>query len=134
MLRRARVDAPGVRPGTHGGTPYEICARYAVGEIDRTVALRELTEWLYARLAEPNPFAWANDGALMVEDYFNRQFGRAPRDGFLTDEDYDVLLDALTDDQSSPTYGVITPLFVPCPSQLSSVPSGGGRSAWVSEL
>ncbi|NKS38099.1 hypothetical protein GS488_20820 [Rhodococcus hoagii] len=63
MLRRARVDAPDVRAGTHGGTPYEICARYAAGEIDRTVALRELTEWRYERPAEPNPFEWANDGA-----------------------------------------------------------------------
>ncbi|TQC44355.1 helix-turn-helix domain-containing protein, partial [Rhodococcus sp. WS4] len=27
MLRRARVNAPDVRPGTHGGTPYEIAAR-----------------------------------------------------------------------------------------------------------
>lgn len=97
MLRRARVDAPDVRPGTHGGTPYEICARYAAGEIDRTTALRELTDWTYERPAEPNPFPWANDGAPVVEGSFNLQIGLALRDGFLAEEDYDTLLVALTD-------------------------------------
>ncbi|MFC9519171.1 helix-turn-helix transcriptional regulator [Nocardiaceae bacterium NPDC056970] len=97
MLRRARVDAPDVRPGTHGGTPYEICARYAAGEIDRAVALRELTDWRYARPAEPNPFEWANDGAPVTEGSFNLQIGRALRNSFLTDQDYDALLDALAD-------------------------------------
>ncbi|MGW6378171.1 hypothetical protein ACWFRB_19135 [Rhodococcus sp. NPDC055112] len=33
LLRRARVEAPDVRPGTHGGTAYEIAARYAAGEM-----------------------------------------------------------------------------------------------------
>lgn len=98
MLRRARIDAPDVRPGTHGGTPYEIAARYAAGEIDRAVALRELIDWQYERPAEPNPFKWVNDGAPIVEGSFNMQIGRALRDGLLTDEDYDALLDALADD------------------------------------
>ncbi|NKR65320.1 hypothetical protein GS491_26415 [Rhodococcus hoagii] len=97
MLRRARVHAPDVRAGTHGGTPYEICARYAAGEIDRTVALRELAEWRYECPAEPNPFEWANDGAPVVEGSFNLQIGHALRDGFFTEEDYDTLLDALAD-------------------------------------
>ncbi|ANS32489.1 XRE family transcriptional regulator (plasmid) [Rhodococcus opacus] len=98
MLRRARVNAPDVRPGTHGGTPYEIAARYAAGELDRDIALRELTTWRYERPAEPNPIPWANDGAPVVEGGFNNQVGRALRDGLLTDEDYDAVLDALADD------------------------------------
>ncbi len=98
MLRRARIDAPDVRPGTHGGTAYEIAARYAAGEIDRAVALRELIGWQYEPPADPNPFEWVNDGAPVVEGSFNLQIGRALRDGLLTDEDYDALLDALADD------------------------------------
>ncbi|WP_458683175.1 helix-turn-helix domain-containing protein [Prescottella equi] len=98
MLRRARIDAPDIRPGTHGGTPYEIAARYTAGEIDRAVALRELTGWQYPRPVEANPFVWANDGAPVVEDSFNLQIGRALRDSCLTDEDYDALLEALADD------------------------------------
>lgn len=98
MLRRARRDAPDVRPGTHGGTPYEIAARYAAGELDRTVALRELIEWEYDRPAEPNPFPWVNDGAPVVEGSFTTQIGSAKRAGFLTRDDYAELLDALTDD------------------------------------
>jgi hypothetical protein len=98
MLRRARIEAPDVRPGTHGGTPYEIAARYAAGEIDWTVTLRELTDWQYERPAEPNPFPWVNDGAPVVEGSFNTQIGRALRDGFLTDDEYDGLLNVLADD------------------------------------
>lgn len=97
-LRRARIEAPDVRPGTHGGTPYEIAARYAAGEIEQAVALRELTGWRYERTGETNPFPWVNDGAPMVEGSFNTQIGRALRDGFLADEDYDYLLDVLADD------------------------------------
>ncbi|PTR32249.1 helix-turn-helix protein [Rhodococcus sp. OK519] len=98
MLRRARIAAPDVRPGTHGGTPYEIAARYAAGEIDRVLALRELTAWQYDRPAETNPFSWVNDGTPVIEGSFNIQIGRALRDGFLADEDYDDLLNALADD------------------------------------
>jgi hypothetical protein len=97
MLRRARIDAPDLRPGTHGGTAYEIAARYAAGEISRAAMLRELTGWEYEHPAEPNPFEWAKDGNPVVEGSFTMQVGRALRDGFLTDEDYDGLLEALAD-------------------------------------
>ncbi len=98
MLRSARIDAPDVRPGTHGGTAYEIAARYAAGELDRDVALRELIEWQYEPPAEPNPFPWVNDGAPVVDGSFQNQVVRAKRVGFLTSEDYVALFDALTDD------------------------------------
>lgn len=97
MLRRARIDAPDLRPGTHGGTAYEIAVRYAAGEIPRAAMLRELTGWEYERPAEPNPFEWSEDGSPVVEGSFTMQVGRALREGFLTDEDYDGLLEALAD-------------------------------------
>lgn len=98
MLRRARVEAPDVRPGTHGGTAYEIAARYAAGELDRDVALRELIGWRYEPVAEQNPFPWVNDGAPVVEGSFQNQVVRAKRAGFLTGEDYAYLFDAMKDD------------------------------------
>ncbi|MEE2061600.1 helix-turn-helix transcriptional regulator [Rhodococcus artemisiae] len=97
MLRRARIDAPDLRRGTHGGTAYEIAARYAAGEITRAAMMRELTDWEYERPAEANPFEWADDGNPATEGSFTMQVGRALRDGFLTDEDYDALLEALAD-------------------------------------
>ncbi|MFD9663121.1 hypothetical protein ACFWAY_16085 [Rhodococcus sp. NPDC059968] len=42
MLQRARVEAPDVRPGTHGGTAYEVAARCAAGEIDPETMRAEL--------------------------------------------------------------------------------------------
>jgi ParB-like chromosome segregation protein Spo0J len=98
MLRRARIEAPDVRPGTHGGTAYEIAARYAAGELDRETALRELIEWRYEPAAEPNPFPWVNDGAPVVDGSFQNQVVRAKRVGFLTREDYAFLFDAMKDD------------------------------------
>ncbi|TCN53496.1 hypothetical protein EV641_106140 [Rhodococcus sp. SMB37] len=97
MLRRARIDAPDLRPGTHGGTAYEIAARYAAGEITSATMMRELTDWEYERPAEVNPFEWADGGNPAVEGSFTMQVGRALRDGFLIDEDYDALLEALAD-------------------------------------
>ncbi|QXC46724.1 MULTISPECIES: helix-turn-helix domain-containing protein [Rhodococcus erythropolis group] len=97
MLRRARIDAPDLRPGTHGGTAYEIAARYAAGEITRAAMMRELTGWEYERPAEANPFEWVDDGNPAVEGSFTMQAGRALHDGFLTDEDCDALLEALAD-------------------------------------
>lgn len=59
--------------------------------------MRELTDWEYERPAEANPFEWADDGNPATEGSFTMQVGRALRDGFLTDEDYDALLEALAD-------------------------------------
>lgn len=97
LLRRARLDAPALRPGTHGGTAYEIAVRYAAGEINRSRMMRELTDWAYEPAPEANPFPWAEDGNHAVEGSFTNQAGRALRDGFLTDEDYDGLLDVLAE-------------------------------------
>lgn len=97
MLRRARIEAPDLRPGTHGGSAYEVAAKYAAGEIERGAALRELIGWPYESPAEPSPLEWVDGGTPAVEGSFNIQIGRALRDGLLTDEDYDTILDALAD-------------------------------------
>ena len=97
LLRRARLDAPDPRPGTHGGTAYEIAARYAAGEITRARMMAELTAWEYERAAESGPFEWSEDGNPAVDGSFTMQVGRALREGFLADEDYDVLLGALAE-------------------------------------
>ncbi|MGW0025438.1 hypothetical protein [Rhodococcus sp. NPDC003383] len=80
-----------------GGTAYEIAVRYAAGEIPRATMMRELADWVYERPAEPSPVAWADDGNPAVEGSVTLQVGRALRDGFLTGEDYDALLDALAE-------------------------------------
>lgn len=97
LLKRAHIEAPDIRPGTHGGTAYEIAARYAAGEIDRATVRRELIEWTYEKPGAPNPFPYANDVAPFIEGGFNNQVGRALSDRFLTDEDYDAVLDVLAD-------------------------------------
>ncbi|RVW04423.1 hypothetical protein [Rhodococcus spongiicola] len=95
MLRRARLNAPDVRPGTHGGTPYEIAARYAAGELDRETMIRELVEWEYEPPPEPNPLADIDTYKPPRRGGFNNQVGRAFDDKFLTDEEYNAVLDGL---------------------------------------
>ena len=90
LLARARVEAPDIRPGTHGGTAYEIAARGAAGELDPATVRAELISWAY----EP---AHAPDAAVpAVPGGFDDQVGRAYTDGLLTDDDYDLIRTAVT--------------------------------------
>jgi hypothetical protein len=99
MLLRAQDQAPDVRPGTHGGTAFEIAVRCAAGEIDRATMRRELIGWKYDRYeGPPNPYADLNDVPPIIECSFKHQVGRAYSDGFLNAEDYDLILNALADD------------------------------------
>ncbi|MFE5702007.1 hypothetical protein [Rhodococcus koreensis] len=97
MLQRARLEAPDVRPGTHGGTAYEIAARCAAGEIDPAAMRAELIGWEYDTPTAPTAYPDADDVRPQTEGGFNRQVGRALTHGFLTGEDYDLILDALAD-------------------------------------
>lgn len=45
-LKKAETVPP-ARPGFSGATPYEVCQRYAVGEITREQLVDELTRWEY---------------------------------------------------------------------------------------
>jgi len=98
MLRRAELEAPDVRPGTHGGTAYEIAVRCAAGEIDRETMRRELIEWVYEKPMAPSAYPDVNDVRPIAEGGFNNQVGRAYDHGFLDAADYDLILDALADD------------------------------------
>lgn len=42
-----RVDVLPLSDGFSGATPYEVCERYAVGEIDRDMPIDEFTNYLY---------------------------------------------------------------------------------------
>ncbi|EID81758.1 MULTISPECIES: hypothetical protein [Rhodococcus] len=97
MLQRARVEAPDVRPGTHGGTAYEIAARCAAGEIDPATMRAELIGWDYETPMALTGYPDVDDVRPHAEGGFNHQVGRALTHGFLTDEDYDLILDALAD-------------------------------------
>ncbi|PQP16585.1 hypothetical protein [Rhodococcus opacus] len=97
MLQRARVEAPDVRPGTHGGTAYEVAARCAAGEIDRAMMRAELIGWEYDKPLASSGYPDVDDVRPHAECGFNHQVGRALTHGFLTDEDYDPILDALAD-------------------------------------
>ena len=97
MLQRARVEAPDVRPGTHGGTAYEIAARCAAGEIDPATMRAELIGWDYDKPIELTGYPDVDDVRPHAEGGFNHQVRRALTHGFLTDEDYDLILDALAD-------------------------------------
>ncbi|MDH6293169.1 hypothetical protein [Rhodococcus opacus] len=97
MLQRARIEAPDVRPGAHGGTAYEIAARCAAGEIDPATMRAELIGWEYDKPMAPTAYPDVDDVRPHAEGGFNHQVGRALTHGFLTDEDYDLILDALAD-------------------------------------
>lgn len=94
-LKRARVDAPDLRPGTHGGTPYEIAAKYAAQLVDRATMLKELSEWVYGT-PEPAP---SEEGDLRPLNLagFNLQVGRALDDQLINDSDYEAILEAVAD-------------------------------------
>ena len=97
MLQRARVEAPDVRPGTHGGTAYEVAARCAAGEIDPATMRAELIGWEYDKPVAPSGYPDVDDVRPTPEGGFNKQVGRALTHGFLTVEDYDLILGALAD-------------------------------------
>ncbi|MCQ4117580.1 hypothetical protein [Rhodococcus tibetensis] len=84
---RARVEAPDVRPGTHGGTAYEVAARCAAGEIDPATMRAELIGWKYDKPMAPSADPDVDDVRPHTEGGFNHQVGRALSHGFLTEED-----------------------------------------------
>jgi hypothetical protein len=85
MLVRARHTR-----GLREQTPWEIVLRYAAGEITRAAALDALAGW-----------PWRPDRVLDPDEPEPEQFvagdwhelDRAVRSGYLTDDDYDAVLD-----------------------------------------
>lgn len=77
-------------------TAYEVAQRYAAGEITREQMLQALIGWDYVP-GEPAP---ANDWYGMPNDppgSFEETTARAYRDGLISAQDYDEILDALAD-------------------------------------
>jgi hypothetical protein len=86
-LKTARSTPPAAA-GFHGATPYEVCQRYAVGEITREVLVDELTRW-------PMRPARATDGLDWITGdvgEWNEQVGPALDEGLIDDETYDAVL------------------------------------------
>lgn len=94
-LKMARIDAPDKRPGTDGGTPYEVAARYAARLLDRKTMIKQLSTWVYESVDQ----AQANEGEVPPLNLsgFNLQVGRALDDRFIDDTDYDCILEAVAD-------------------------------------
>ncbi|TQC46591.1 hypothetical protein EEB14_25545 [Rhodococcus sp. WS4] len=57
----------------------------------------ELIGWEYDKPLTLSGYPDVDDVRPHAEDGFNHQVGRALTHGFLTDEDYDLILDALAD-------------------------------------
>ncbi|MCE4268564.1 helix-turn-helix domain-containing protein [Rhodococcus globerulus] len=94
-LKMARIDAPDVRPGTDGGTAYEILARYAANLLTRETMLEQLSAWLYAR--DEQATVGEGDVPPLNLSGFNLQVGRALDERFIDENDYDSILEAVAD-------------------------------------
>ena len=77
-------------PGFSGAGPYEICQRYAVGEIDREQLLDELVRWYYPPRPRPE---WLEDSVGPEPAGSWAEMERALWDGLVDDATYDEVLD-----------------------------------------
>lgn len=95
-LSRALKIAQGsaaVREGFSGASVLEVCQRYTAGYLSQAQVIDELTRWRYEpRSKDPIDFfdIFAPDSPGSVEDLTS-----ALDEGFLDDETYDLILDAL---------------------------------------
>ncbi|MDE9366556.1 hypothetical protein PZ938_13165 [Luteipulveratus sp. YIM 133132] len=88
-LKVARDAAP-VPEGFVGASPREIAQRYAVRMIDRPTMLQQLADWPYP----PRDHSRANEEWNYVADAHPwDDVTDARRRGWITDEDYDAILD-----------------------------------------
>lgn len=94
-LKMARIDAPDIRPGTDGGTPYEILARYAAKLLTREAMVEQLSAWRYERADETA--VGEGDVPPLNLSGFNLQIGRALDERFIDEDDYDSILEAVAD-------------------------------------
>lgn len=94
-LKMARIDAPDLRPGMAGGTPYEIAARYAAKLLDRETMIKQLSEWVYEVVSRTTPSEV--DVPPLNLSGFNLQVGRALDDRFIDETEYDRILEAVAD-------------------------------------
>lgn len=87
-LKTAR-SVPDPVPGFSGAGPYEICQRYAVGQLGREQAIEELTRWEYPPVPEPD---WLEDVVEPAPAGSWEEMEDALDDGLIDDEMYEVVL------------------------------------------
>jgi len=94
-LKKAETVAP-ARPGFSGASPYEVCQRYAVGEISREQLLDELTRWEYV-IPPQVEYDYFDDLREEPPGSFNDVL-LARNAGLIDDDIYGGLLDVLGED------------------------------------
>ena len=84
---------PPARPGFSGADPYEVCQRFAVGELTREQLIDELTRWQYATPAK-REHDYFDDLRFATPGSFD-DVGQAFDDGLIDADAYDTLLSAI---------------------------------------
>lgn len=84
---------PPVRPRFSGADPYEVCQRYAVGQLSREQLICELARWDYV-VPEKREHDYFDDLRFSTPGSFD-DVVRALGDGLLGAELYDTILDAV---------------------------------------
>jgi hypothetical protein len=92
-LKKARDTQP-PREGFSGSDPFEICQRYAVGELTREQVIDELTRWEYVPL-EPRQHDYFDDLRFDTPGSIE-EIGRAFDAGLIDGEIHDTVLDRVT--------------------------------------
>ncbi|MDR1014179.1 MAG: MarR family transcriptional regulator [Coriobacteriales bacterium] len=90
-VRRARdVDDP--RDGFAGATPFEICQRYSVGELQRKQLLDQLVKWEYAEPTQTDGY----DALISDAPGSFRDVERAAIMGLIENDIYETVLGHLS--------------------------------------
>lgn len=83
---------PPARPGFSGASPYEICQRFAIGELTRDQVIDELTRWEYV-IPEAVEHDYFDDLRFDTPGSFN-EVGQAFDDGLIDGATYELVLNA----------------------------------------
>lgn len=84
---------PPARPGFSGADPYEVCQRYAVGQLTREQLIDELKRWDYV-VREKREHDFFDDLRFSTPGSFD-DVGRAFDDRLIDDKLYDTILSAI---------------------------------------
>lgn len=90
---KTAAKTPAPREGFSGADPYEVCQRYAAGDLSRKELINELTHWGY-RTTEDQSTEFFDDLRFSTPGSFDDVL-RALDDGLIEDDVYDAVLDAL---------------------------------------
>ncbi|RJF44925.1 LysR family transcriptional regulator [Actinomyces sp. 2119] len=94
-LRAAR-RVPVPREGQRSASPYEVCQRYAAGELDREEAVAQLVAWPYVPAGEMRTSP--GDDLMVVPEGTVQDLFRAERAGLIDVGMCEAVLDALYGD------------------------------------